>query len=70
MLETEKTFGTTTIYCDNEKCKSEFTHDGFDGYYDIKEACKKAGSFGWIIKYINGDYSHFCCRECYEEEEE
>ena len=69
MIETERTFGTTRISCDAEYCKSQdFVHDGFDGYYDVKEACKEAREFGWIIKKIDDEWNHYCDQDCYEKD--
>ena len=66
MLDTDSTFGTSDITCDREGCSSDFTHDGFDGHYDIVEACKEARAFGWVIKKIDGEWVHYCCTGCYE----
>ena len=62
MIETENTFGTTTIYCDG--CSHEETFDGFDGQVDFMGAIKEAKEGGWIMKRVDGEWEHHCSEEC------
>lgn len=70
MLETENTFGTTYIFCDNEECKCEHVFDALiDNYPDIEEAVKDAKEYGWIIFKEDGEWYHYCSIECKELDE-
>lgn len=64
MIESEYTFGTTTLFCDLEGCNNEHTHDGFDGRPDFKDAIQDAKSYGWLIVYHEGEWLHFCSTRC------
>lgn len=60
MIESESTFGTTTITCDFNDCNEDFEHEGFDGKPDYATACAEAKIQGWKIIYDDGEYLHFC----------
>jgi len=59
-------FGVLEIECDGKGCKRTFEHEGFDGYRDFSGATKEARENGWIITKIDGDWCHFCSKECKE----
>jgi len=59
MIETDRTFGTTTIYCDG--CDEEQEFDGFDGHVDFHKAIKEAKEYGWkMYKDKDGEWAHYC----------
>ena len=69
MLETESTFGTTEIYCDGKGCNAESRHEApIDNYPDIKAACDEAKQDGWIICTEDGEWYHYCSKECKEKD--
>ena len=71
MLESESTFGTITIYCDNNDCKCEYFSDvSIDNYPDIEEACKNAKEYGWIIFNEDNYWYHYCSKECKEKDDD
>ena len=71
MIEYENTFGIVTISCDNDSCRmSDFTHDGFDGQCDLHGALEEAKEFGWITIKEDGEWYHYCSKECREQDNE
>jgi len=64
MIDTDRCFGTTIIYCDRNGCKQDILHEGFDGYYDVGTACKEAKEEGWIIIKKDGEWYHYCSLKC------
>ncbi len=67
MIESEHTFGTTTIYCDNEYCHCEhYQEASIDNLPDEEEACEDARTYGWIIFEEDGEWYHYCSEECKE----
>ena len=71
MLESENTFGTVDIYCDGKGCDKSYYHDEpmMDSYPDPKEACKMAKEEGWIILKEDGEWYHYCSKECKEKDD-
>lgn len=67
MIDSLYSFGTVTIYCDKNNCKSEETFEGFDNKPDFYSAIKEAKEMGWKILNKNGNWEHFC-PSCYEKE--
>lgn len=58
MIETENTFGTTTIYCDG--CEYEQEFEGFDGFVHVEKAIGEAKDYGWEIIKAHGEWEHYC----------
>jgi len=54
MIETDQTFETTTLTCD--ECGEEHEADTTDW----STAVASAREYGWTVKYQSGDYSHYC----------
>ena len=69
MIDTDRTFGTTTIYCDTKGCNFEQEFEGFDGEVDFYGAIDEAKKSGWKIRKIDGEWHHYC-PSCIEEEKE
>ena len=51
-------YGLMEIECDN--CGSGVEIECSDFSDGIREAKNK----GWIMKKVDGDYEHYCCKEC------
>ena len=65
MFDNDYTFGNTTVYCDGVDCKSEENIEGFDGHpLPFKDVATEIKKLGWIVKYLDGEFYHFCCKEC------
>ena len=61
MIESEDTFGTTTIYCDVIDCdKDEEFESPIDGIPDHEEAIEEAKENGWEIEKVEGEWEHMC----------
>jgi hypothetical protein len=58
MIETENTFGTTTIYCDG--CDEYEEFEGIDTTVDIQKAFKEAKEYGWEILDCDEEGPHYC----------
>jgi len=54
MIETDKTFEATNIYCDG--CDAEDQFDGVDFYKAIDDAKE----LGWKIIKKDGEWCHYC----------
>jgi len=64
MIDSECTFGTTSIFCDSDDCRNSDQFEGFDCQVDFQGAIKKFKEDGWIIKKVDGDWVHFCDKDC------
>lgn len=60
MIDTERTFGTTTIYCDQPGCNNDQEFEGFDGEPDFMGAIRDAKVGGWGIIRKGNDWQHLC----------
>lgn len=69
MIDTDKCFSTTTIYCDSEGCDYDEMFDGFDGHVFVKEAIREAKENGWTMIKVDGEWEHYCPM-CSEERRE
>ena len=58
MIETDDTFGSTIVCCD--ECDRDETFDGPNGYTDSRHAIKEARENGWTIALEDGDERHYC----------
>ena len=57
MIDYDNLFEKMTMSCDN--CPEEYTIEGiFSECFDV------AKDDGWIIKKVNNEWLHFCCKEC------
>ncbi len=65
VLETERIFGTTILYCDAKGCNQEQEFEGFDGEVDIKDSIVDAREEGWLVTYMAGEFEHYCSEECF-----
>lgn len=59
MKEIDYDFEHCDITCDN--CNKSQNIDDID-YTEINKELKM---FGWVIKYIDGEWLDFCCQKCY-----
>lgn len=67
MIETDRFFGTVTMYCDC--CHDEQVFENPDGRVNFQYAIDEAKQYGWkITKDISGNWAHYCaaCVECEE----
>jgi len=59
MIESERDFGTTTIYC--SKCGFS---EMFDRMIDVVGTLKQAREVGWIINKVDREWECYCSEEC------
>jgi hypothetical protein len=61
MIDQDRNFGTTTVYCDGKDCEAEENLDDWDGHcLPYSEVTKEIKESGWAVKYNNGNWEHFC----------
>lgn len=57
--------GEAVYECDGIGCNSHEEYD-FDDGLDWTYLNKEVQSEGWIFRKINGDWMHFCSRDCWK----
>lgn len=59
-------YGEGTIECYCDECQHLFEYEFDGGYPDFKDCQNELKDYGWLAKYIRGEWYDFCCQECFE----